>query len=99
MKLNKTYIVIRKREDGYFLANYSNRKCVLGYEADWVNEVRGALTLSLDSYEEDKQTYESLAKAFGAEIIKVEASFSLTYPDGSEVKPIEVVEGNGWVDE
>ncbi|MBS4462228.1 hypothetical protein JXA27_06610 [Aerococcaceae bacterium zg-B36] len=95
MKINKTYIVMREREDGYFLENYSNKRYELGYDADWVDEIRGALMAPLDSYEESKQRYELLAKTLDAEIIKVEASFSLTYPDGSQVKPIEVTEELG----
>ncbi|MBR7928432.1 hypothetical protein KBI51_09675 [Aerococcaceae bacterium zg-ZUI334] len=97
MKINKTYIAMREREEGYFLANYRNEEYELGCAAEWVDEVSSALTVSLDSYEKNKQKYELLAKTLDAEIIKVEASFSLTYPDGSEVKPIEVTEVNGWV--
>ncbi|MBS4462836.1 hypothetical protein JXA27_09835 [Aerococcaceae bacterium zg-B36] len=88
MKINKTYIVMRNRKNGYFLANYSNKEYMLAYQAEWVDDVRGALMLSLDYYEKDKRVYNSLAEAFEAEIIKVEAEYTVSEINASEVRGI-----------
>ncbi|MTQ41152.1 hypothetical protein GMC24_00285 [Streptococcus sp. BIOML-A1] len=45
--------------------------------------------MSEEGYEKQKKELKNLAKAFGAEIIEVNATYELTYPNGDEVREIE----------
>lgn len=87
-KVTAKYYVFRDKEVGEFLAKYKDRGR-LAFENDYTNEIQGALTLSEEGYEQQKKEIKNLAKAFGAEIIEVNATFELTYPNGDEVREIE----------
>ena len=87
-KVTAKYYVFRDKEVGEFLAKYKDRGR-LAFENDYTNEIQGALTLSEEGYEQQKKEIKNLAKAFGAEIIEVNATFELTYPNGDEIREIE----------
>lgn len=87
-KVTAKYYVFRDKEAGEFLEKYKDRGR-LAFENDYTNEIQGALTLSEEGYERQKKEIKYLAKAFGAEIIEVNATFELTYPNGDEIREIE----------
>lgn len=87
-KVTAKYYVFRDKEVGEFLAKYKDRGR-LAFENDYTDEIQGALTLSKEGYERQKKEIKNLAKAFGAEIIEVNATFELTYPNGDEIREIE----------
>ena len=86
-KVTTKYYVFRDKETGEFLAKYKDRGR-LAFENDYTNEIQGALTLSEEGYERQKKEIKNLAKAFGAEIIEVNATYELTYPNGDEIREI-----------
>lgn len=88
IKVTAKYYVFRDKEAGEFLAKYKDRGR-LAFENDYTDKTQGALTLSEEGYEQQKKEIKNLAKAFGAEIIEVNATFELTYPNGDEIREIE----------
>lgn len=87
-KVTTKYYVFREKEKGEFLESYKDRGR-LAFRSSYTDEIQNALTMSKEGYEQQKKELENLAKAFGAEIIEVNASFELTYPNGDEVREIE----------
>ena len=77
MKLSSDYIVMRDKQSS------------LATKASFVDDIRGALTMPYNSYLEQKTAVKSLAKVHGLEIIRVKATFELTYPNGGDVQKIE----------
>lgn len=89
MKLSSDYIVMRDKQSGYFLNELKNKRSSLATHAGFVDDIRGALTMPYNSYLEQKTALKALAKVHGMEIIRVKATFELTYPNGSDVSKIE----------
>ena len=89
MKLSSDYIVMRDKQNGYFLNELKNKRSSLATQAGFVDDIRGALTTPYNAYLEQKTALKSLAKVHGMEIIRVRATFELTYPNGSDVSKIE----------
>lgn len=89
MKLSSDYIVMRDKQSGYFLNELKNKRSSLATQAGFVDDIRGALTMPYNSYLEQKTALKALAKVHGMEIIRVKATFELTYPNGSDVSKIE----------
>lgn len=87
-KVTAKYYVFRDKEEGEFLAKYQS-KGTLAYHAEYTDKIHKALTMSEEGYEKQKKEIKNLAKAFGAEIIEVNATFELTYPNGDEIREIE----------
>mgnify|MGYP007018406808 CR=1 FL=1 len=87
-KVTTKYYVFRDKEQGEFLESYKDRER-LAFQNDYTDEIQNALTMSEEAYEKQKKEMKNLAKAFGAEIIEVNATFELTYPNGDEVREIE----------
>jgi hypothetical protein len=87
-KVTTKYYVFRDKEEGEFLAKYQS-KGTLAYHAEYTDEIQNALSMSEEGYEKQKKELKNLAKAFGAEIIEVNATFELTYPNGDEIRGIE----------
>lgn len=87
-KVTTKYYVFRDKEKGEFLAKYQSRG-TLAYRAKYTDDIQYALTMSVEGYEEQKKELKNLAKAFGAEIIEVNATYELTYPNGDEVREIK----------
>jgi len=89
MKLSSDYIVMRDKQSGHFLNELKNKPCSLATHASFVDDIQRALTMPYNSYLEQKTAVKSLAKVHGLEIIRVKATFDLTYPNGGEVQKIE----------
>lgn len=87
-KVTAKYYVFRDKEKGEFLRNYKD-KGSLAFRNVYTDEIQNALTMSEEDYEQQKKKLKNLAKAFGAEIIEVNATFELTYPNGDEIREIE----------
>ena len=88
MKTNQEFIVLRRKETGSFLKLFKDRG-TLAYQAEYTDNLPNALFMSLEKYEEDKMQFKSMAKMFGCEVVKVKATYELTYPNGSEVREIK----------
>lgn len=87
-KVTTKYYVFRDKEAGEFLAKYQSKGSI-AYSAKYTDDIEHALTMSVEGYEEQKKELKNLAKAFGAEIIEVNATYELTYPNGDEISEIE----------
>lgn len=87
-KVTTKYYVFRDKEEGEFLAKYQS-KGTLAYHAEYTDEIHKALTMIPEAYEAQKKQMKLLAKALGAEIIEVNATYELTYPNGDEIREIE----------
>lgn len=89
MKLSSDYIVMRNKRSGQFLNELKNRRSSLATQAGYVDDIRGALMMPYNDYLKQKTAVKSLAKVHGMEIVRVKATFELTYPNGSDVSKIE----------
>ncbi|KKF47157.1 hypothetical protein [Streptococcus uberis] len=89
MKIQSTFIVIRSKKHGAFLTSYENKPNTLAYTSDWSNDIEDAITVPIENYEFEKANLKNMAKMLHAEVVKVEASYNLTYPNGSDVKEIK----------
>ncbi|MBK0348213.1 hypothetical protein JDW15_06140 [Aerococcaceae bacterium zg-ZJ1578] len=88
--MKETFIVFRDRSGKMFLAEYQNNNGTLVSYGKWVNSIGCALKLPLKDYEPNREHYESLAKAFGSEIVKVEAEYTVSEINASEVRSITI---------
>lgn len=88
MKENNKHIVFYSAEKDGFLGKYKDRGS-LAFEAGFTTELRGALFLPFDSYEEQKTELGKLAEAFGCEVLIVEAEYNVTKLDGSDFERTE----------
>lgn len=89
MKTQSTFIVIRSKKHGAFLTSYENKPNTLAYTSDWSDDIEDAITVPIENYEFEKANYKNMAKMLHAEVVKVEASYDLTYPNGSDIKEIK----------
>ena len=80
---------MRDKQSGHFLNELKNNCSSLATKASFVDDIRGALTMPYDCYLEQKTALKALAKTHGMEIVRVKATFDLTYPNGSDVSKIE----------
>ena len=87
-KVTAKYYVFRDKERGEFLESYKDRGH-LAFQNCYTDEIQSALSMSEEGYEKQKKEMKNLAKSFGAEIIEVNATFELTYPNGGEIREIE----------
>ena len=88
MKENIKLVVFYSAEKDAFLGKYKDRGS-LAFEAGFTTELRGALFLPFDSYEEQKNELDKLAEAFGCEVLIVEAEYNVTKLDGSDFERTE----------
>lgn len=88
MKENNKLVVFYSAEKDAFLGKYKDRGS-LAFEAGFVTELRGALFLPFDSYEEQKNELDKLAEAFGCEVLIVEVEYNVTKLDGSDFERTE----------
>ena len=96
-KVTTKYYVFRDKEKGEYLAKYQS-KGTIAYSAKYTDGIQHALTMSVEGYEQQKKELKNLAKAFGAEIIEVNATYELTYPNGDEIREIEKDDSDGLGD-
>lgn len=90
MKQTETFIVFRSKEKGYFLSAYKNNENSLAFTAGYKKEIQSALFIPEKYFEKDKEKYDGLLQALGAEPLKVEVKYTLTTLDGEEPKEIKV---------
>lgn len=88
MKENNKQVVFYNAEKNAFLGKYKDRGS-LAFEAGFITELRSALFLPFDSYEEQKTKLDKLAEAFGCEALIVEAEYNVTKLDGSDFERTE----------
>ena len=89
MKLSSDYIVMRDKRSGHFLNELKNNRSSLATKAVFVDNIQSALTMPYNSYLEQKTAVKAAAKVHGMEIVRVKATFDLTYPNGGDVQKIE----------
>lgn len=87
-KVTAKYYVFRDKEQGEYLQKFHD-KGTLAFHAEFTDEIHKALTMIPEAYEQQKKWMKNLAKAMNVEIIEVNATFELTYPNGDEVREIE----------
>ena len=97
IKVTAKYYVFRDKKEGEYLQSYKDRGR-LAFQNGYTDEIQNALTMSVEGYEKQKKELKNLAKAFDAEIIEVNATFELTYPNGDEIREIEKDDSDGLGD-
>ncbi len=88
MKKNNKQVVFYNAEKNAFLGKYKDRGS-LAFEAGFIAELRSALFLPFDAYEEQKTELDKLAEAFGCEVLNVEVEYNVTKLDGSDFERTE----------
>lgn len=88
MKENNKLVVFYSAEKNAFLGKYKDRGS-LAFEAGFITELRSALFLPFDSYEEQKNELDKLAEAFGCEVLIMETEYNVTKLDGSDFERTE----------
>lgn len=87
-KVTAKYYVFRNKKHGNFLKGFHD-KGTLAYHTEYTESIHKALNLIPEAYEKQKKEMKLLAKALNCEIIEVNATFELTYPNGDEIREIE----------
>lgn len=87
-KVTAKYYVFRDKKEGEFLQKFHD-KGTLAFHMEYTDEIHKALTMIPEAYEQQKKELKYFAKASGNEIIEVNATFELTYPNGDEIREIE----------
>lgn len=88
MKENNKQVVFYSAENDGFLGKYKDRGS-LAFEARFSEDFKNALSVPLESYEEQKDELDKLAEAFGCEVLIVEAEYNVTKLDGSDFERTE----------
>ncbi|PCR83387.1 hypothetical protein CQA85_01785 [Streptococcus salivarius] len=88
MKQTKKQVVFYEVEKRGFLKSYKDREN-LAFEAAFTDDLRDALYLSVEPYEEQKTELDKLAEAFGCEVLIVEVEYNVTKLDGSDFEHTE----------
>ena len=88
MKENNKLVVFYNAEKDAFIEGYKDRD-TLAFETVLVTELRNALSMPLEAYEEQKTDIDKLAEAFGCEVLIVEAEYNVTKLDGSDFERTE----------
>lgn len=86
MEMKSEFVVLRNIEKYGFVCSFENKKNNLAFNAILSDDIEEALILPEKYYLEDKEAYDGMAQMLDAEVIKVKASYELTYLDGSEVQ-------------
>lgn len=84
MKKTEKFIVIRSKENGYFLQEYESNNRALAYSANWTDDLRDAANNSVESIEKRGDRMYKVAEAFEGELIEVTATYELKTLDGKE---------------
>lgn len=91
MKKTAKYIVFRNKETGAYLVDYKNEG-TLAYIANYIREIKHAKTMSFESFAEQRQQLELLAKTMECEILVVETTYDVKQLNGEDAKEIEMTE-------
>lgn len=84
MKKTEKFIVIRSKENGYFLEEYKSNNRALAYSANWTDDLQDAASNSVESIEKQGDRMHKVAEAFKGELIEVTATYELKTLDGKE---------------
>ena len=84
MKKTEKFIVIRSKENGYFLQEYESNDRALAYSANWTDDLQDAASNSVESIEKQGDRMHKIAEAFEGELIEVTATYELKTLDGKE---------------
>lgn len=90
MKKTEKFIVIRSKENGYFLQEYESNNRALAYSSNWTDDLRDAANNNVESIEKQGDRMYKVAEALGGEILVVNATYELETLDGKE--PIDLTE-------
>lgn len=88
MNLTEKQVVFYSAEKDGFLEKYKDRD-TLAFEAGFSEDLKNALSMPIESYEDQKDELDKLAEAFGCEVLNVEAEYNVTKPDGSDFERTE----------
>ena len=88
MKENNKQVVFYSAEKNGFLGKYKDRGS-LAFEAGFSEYLENALSMPLESYEDQKNNIDKLAEAFDCEVLIVEAEYNVTKLDGSDFERTE----------
>ena len=88
MKENNKQVVFYSAEKDGFLEKYKDRGS-LAFEAGFSEDLENALSMPLESYEDQKDELDKLAELFGCEVLIVEAEYNVTKLDGSDFERTE----------
>lgn len=88
MKQTETQVVFYNAEKDEFLKEYKDRG-TLAFEAGLTTNLIDALSVPLEAYEEQKNSLDNLAEAFGCEVLIVEVECNATKLDGSDFEHTE----------
>lgn len=88
MKQTETQVVFYNAEKDEFLKEYKDRG-TLAFEAGLTTNLIDALSVPLEAYEEQKNSLDKLAEAFGCEVLIVEVEYNVTKLDGSDFERTE----------
>lgn len=83
MKENNKLVVFYSAEKDGFLESYKDRG-TLAFEGVFSKDLKNALSMLLEPYEEQKNELDKLAEAFGCEVLNVEVEYNVTKLDGSD---------------
>ncbi|MGT2911758.1 hypothetical protein ACVR1I_08630 [Streptococcus cameli] len=83
MKLTEDFIVLRDRQRGHFLQKIETRDEYLRLNCTFVDDIRFAKVIPYTAYLQNKADVKMLAKMSEAEIVRVQADYTLTYPNGA----------------
>lgn len=93
MEKTAKYVVIRNTETGNFLTDYHSKgNGSFAYEANYIDAIQHASSIDAESFEEQKEEMEALAKALDGEVLVVEATYTLKHLNGEDAKEIELTE-------
>ena len=88
MKLTEKLVVFYSAEKDGFLGKYKDRGS-LAFEAGFSEDLEDALSMLLESYEDQKNDLDKLAEVFGCEVLNVEVEYNVTKLDGSDFERTE----------
>ena len=88
MEKTEKFIVIRSKENGYFLQEYESNNRALAYSANWTDDLRDAANNSVESIEKQGDRMYKVAEAFEGELLEVTATYELKTLDGKEPKDL-----------
>lgn len=88
MKKTEKFIVIRSKENGYFLQEYESNNRALAYSANWTDDLQYAAKNSVESIEKQGNRMYKVAEAFEGELIEVTATYELKTLDGKEAEDL-----------
>lgn len=88
MKITEKQVVFYNAKKDGFLGEYKDRG-TLAFAAGFSEDLKNALSMPIESYEDQKDELDKLAEAFGCEVLIVEVEYNVTKLDGSDFERTE----------